>query len=219
MEIPFDSFTVLNKNNESLIFGFDKKLELEIHETTQLSQVDQFIHENQGQFIFCALNYNLKNHFLGLQSTKIDPLHFPLIHLWISDTVVELKEEKTITIQGYCDEHKKAFINEFLSSSTNKNGTDKISLKARTPKKRYLDFVQKIKDHIQLGDIYEVNYCQEFYAENTSVSNPLHLYKTLDSQIKAPFSSFINNSSNNIYCFSPERFIKKKERTYFQRTY
>lgn len=215
MKIPFDSFTVLNKNNESLLVGFDTKCELLIKDIKDLVLVDSFLADNKGQFIFCTLNYNLKNHFLSLDSSKTDPLHFPLVHLWVSETVVEVQETETTLLQGQLNSEKSTFLEEFLRAPSTNTQKQSIPLLPRTSKEHYLKCIEKIKDHIQFGDIYEVNYCQEFFAENTSIIDPVHLFKTLDSQLKSPFSAFIYNSSNNIYCFSPERFIKKENNTIY----
>ena len=52
--------------------------------------------------------------------------------------------------------------------------------KARTTKDHYISQVEKLKTHIQQGDIYEVNYCQEFYAEDALI-NPLETYTKLNA--------------------------------------
>ena len=45
---------------------------------------------------------------------------------------------------------------------------ERIKVLPRVSKEDYLDNVNRLKQHIQLGDIYEVNYCQEYFADPDS---------------------------------------------------
>ncbi len=54
-----------------------------------------------------------------------------------------------------------------------------INIKLRIPQKEYHSKIDEILAHIQRGDIYEVNFCQEFYAENTTI-NPVEVYRHLN---------------------------------------
>jgi para-aminobenzoate synthetase component 1 len=62
--------------------------------------------------------------------------------------------------------------------------------------------------HIQIGDIYEANFCQEFYAEDIQI-RPFELYKSLMDTSPTPFSAYYSFAKNQLMCASPERFIKK----------
>lgn len=77
-------------------------------------------------------------------------------------------------------------------------------------KNEYTSKVLKLKEHIQAGDIYEVNYCIPFVAENISI-DPEVIYHRLNHFTPMPFSALINTDSFAIISASPERFIKKKE--------
>ena len=71
-----------------------------------------------------------------------------------------------------------------------------VDLKMRESKSDYLSKIRKIKKHIQSGDIYELNYCQELYAEKT-VIDPRSVFARLNKRSKAPFSVFFR--SNDLY--------------------
>jgi para-aminobenzoate synthetase component 1 len=62
--------------------------------------------------------------------------------------------------------------------------------------------------HIQRGDIYEANFCQEFYA--IAKLNPLKTYFSLNSIAQTPFATFLKNGSQFLLSSSPERYIKKE---------
>ena len=63
--------------------------------------------------------------------------------------------------------------------------------------------------HIHRGDIYEVNYCQEFYAESCEI-NTIDVYQKLNQISQAPFASYVKLRDQFLLCASPERFVKKQ---------
>ncbi len=67
----------------------------------------------------------------------------------------------------------------------------------------------KMQDHIQRGDIYEVNLCQEFYADQVNL-NPVAAFEKLNSISPTPFAAFFKFNKNYILSASPERFLAKR---------
>jgi len=84
-----------------------------------------------------------------------------------------------------------------------------ILIRPRVSKARYLQQLKAIKDHIQAGDIYEMNYCMEFYAEQADI-HPLRVYEALNEVSEAPFSCFFQHRDFFLLGSSPERFLKKQ---------
>jgi para-aminobenzoate synthetase component 1 len=72
----------------------------------------------------------------------------------------------------------------------------------------YLATVHQLKKHIQLGDCYEINFCQEFYAENTNC-DPVEIFKNLSRISSNPFSCLYHVNHSWLVCASPERYLKK----------
>jgi para-aminobenzoate synthetase component 1 len=66
-----------------------------------------------------------------------------------------------------------------------------------------------LKQHIQSGDIYEINFCQEFFSEATQF-NPLETYINLKQFSPTPFSAYYRSNHHYLICASPERFLMKK---------
>ena len=82
-------------------------------------------------------------------------------------------------------------------------------VRSRLSKKAYFDKVKSILEHIHRGDIYEVNFCQEFYAENCELDT-LSVYQKLNKISQAPFASYVKLKDKYLLCASPERFVKKE---------
>ncbi|MGZ4099787.1 MAG: chorismate-binding protein [Bacteroidia bacterium] len=84
-----------------------------------------------------------------------------------------------------------------------------IQLHCTISKNDYINRVKKLKNEIQKGNIYEINYCIEFYAENVEI-DPLSVDLKLDELTKAPFSRLVKDGEDYIICASPELFLKKQ---------
>ena len=80
----------------------------------------------------------------------------------------------------------------------------------RTTKAEYLKKIRKIKEHIQRGDIYETNFCMEYFVENYVLPCPASLYQLVNQSTQAPFSALLHLPEITLACGSPERFIQKK---------
>lgn len=84
-----------------------------------------------------------------------------------------------------------------------------IKLRTCTTKEEYIKRVQKLKQHIQLGDIYEINFCVEFEASNV-VIDPFTVFKKLNDLAEAPYAALAKLGSTYIISASPELFLKKQ---------
>jgi len=73
----------------------------------------------------------------------------------------------------------------------------------------YIETVKKLLAHIKRGDIYEINYCIGFYAEDI-VIDPLKVFQHLKEYTAAPFAGIYQCGDEIILCASPERFLKKE---------
>lgn len=136
--------------------------------------------------MFPILGYNLKNNFEELFTSRKDFIGFP----------------NQLFIQP---ETSEKFNPLDFTGKTNKL----VKLKARTTKKQYIEKVNALKQHIKRGDIYEINYCIEFFAEEV-VINPMEVFCKLYQKTKAPFSCFVKCNDSYLMCASPERFLKKE---------
>jgi para-aminobenzoate synthetase component I len=91
-----------------------------------------------------------------------------------------------------------------------------VTLKAATSKHEYINHVTMLKEEIQQGNIYEVNYCIEFYAEQI-VIDPLTVFKRLQLFSKAPYAALVKLDQDYIICASPELFLRKQGNSLFSK--
>ncbi|MBC7696246.1 MAG: anthranilate synthase component I family protein [Burkholderiales bacterium] len=89
---------------------------------------------------------------------------------------------------------------------------EKLNIKATVSKEEYIEKVNLLKQHIQKGDIYEINYCMTFEAHDVSI-DPITIYQKLNAISKAPYSAFAKFDKQYIISSSPELFLSKKGNT------
>ncbi len=76
-------------------------------------------------------------------------------------------------------------------------------------KEEYNDAIRALHDHIQRGDCYEINFCQQFTAKNACI-HPVEIYGKLSALSPAPFGAMYKLNNHYCLCASPERFLQKK---------
>lgn len=85
-----------------------------------------------------------------------------------------------------------------------------ISLYPCTSKEDYIGTVDVIRNHIIEGDIYEMNYCQEFRGKADKL-DPVELFSKATSSALAPFSVLFRWEDIFLVSLSPERFLRFQE--------
>jgi para-aminobenzoate synthetase component I len=88
--------------------------------------------------------------------------------------------------------------------------SENIKIEQKISKRNYIEKVAKMLSHINRGDIYEANFCMEFYAENVKL-NPIEVYQKLEAISEAPFSVFFKNNTDYLLSASPERYLRKED--------
>lgn len=170
--------------------------------------------QSTRDWLFGYLTYDLKNDTEKLNSVNYDGLHFPDLYFFQPQKIFLLKGNSLeVQYLKMCDDEIDFDLKDILNVNLDNNPSvsdTKIDIKQRISKENYLIKVNKMLQKIQAGDIYEANFCMEFYAENASI-NPLEKFQRLNTISKAPFSVFLKNNKHYLLCASPERYIQKKE--------
>ncbi|MXO07159.1 anthranilate synthase component I family protein [Flavobacterium sp. HBTb2-11-1] len=167
--------------------------------------------QNTKDWLFGYLSYDLKNDIENLKSNNFDGLNFPDLFFFQPKKVFILKgNELEIQYLMLCDDELEEDFNEIVKSQKSKVGSQEaIIIQQRISKDLYIQKVNKMLEHIHIGDMYEANFCMEFYAEN-AVINPLEKFQKLNGISQAPFSVFFKNYKHYLLSASPERYLKKE---------
>lgn len=175
------------------------------------SQLASFLNEHTGKWIFGFLSYDLKNEVENLSSEHKDNIALPLLHFFVPEIVlIQQNGEWKIAAGTNNKKTEEEIWNEIISSQERSyKKSDPVSLQQRVTKEKYIETFQKLKNHIQLGDIYEITFCQEFFTEQITV-DPFSLYSRLNEISPSPMSCFYKYNDKYLISSSPERFLKKE---------
>jgi para-aminobenzoate synthetase component 1 len=202
----------LNSNDGSGLLAFGDGPRIKTNAGRAFEELQEFIGDQPNKFIFGYLAYDLKNELEKVYSKNIDNKKFPDLFFWVPEHVVKMNGEHFEFLQGEKTVESFEFLEYFIEEETDQNFHPyKLNFQALTSKEQYIENVNKIKERIQKGDAYEVNYCQEFVVKDIEFDFSLDAYFKLNNITKAPFSSYFQFDDFTIFCGSPERFIKRTE--------
>jgi len=167
-----------------------------------------------NDWLFGYLTYDLKNDVENVNSQNFDGLEFPELCFFQPKKVFLIKDDVLeVRYLNMVDDELKsdllAIENFDTKAVANAEARTGVKLKMRVHKDAYFEKVNKVLQHIHRGDIYEANFCQEFYAENTTI-RPLEIYNKLDAISKPPFATFLKIDDKYLLSASPERYLKKE---------
>jgi len=175
------------------------------------------------------LSYDLCHFIERLPSTAMDDLKLPECYFGFYDLVLafdnlqgkayvistgfpELRERKRIErATRRLNEVKDKLAGVPVSgvealTATISSPMAQVALKGNFTHEEYVDAVEKARQYIIAGDIFEVNLSQRFEAE-LSIA-PYELYRRLRQINPAPFAGYLNFDEVSVLSASPERFLR-----------
>jgi para-aminobenzoate synthetase component I len=161
------------------------------------------------QWLFGYLGYDLKNEVENLQSNLFDGLGWPDMLFFVPDVVVGIRAQQLEIVHSEIPLETVLKAIEQAPEIRSFVPARSIELQPRLPKSEYLAAVEAIRHHILTGDIYEMNFCQEFFAENAFI-DPAGTFFRLNSLSRAPFATYLKYQDKALMCSSPERFLRKE---------
>ncbi len=192
--------------NYDLLAGVGKQDSL-ISNNQSFEKLKDF-HAQKKDWLFGYLAYDLKNEVEELSSNNTDNFNADNLLFFVPEYILLLKDGQ-LEIQTH---HSKESCDKFVSGfdfSDLLNDNVSVKLFSRDNRTSYYRKIEKIKNHIKRGDIYEMNYCQEFYADDIEIV-PESIFLELIDRMQTPFSSFLKLNDKYILSASPERFLRKK---------
>ncbi len=199
----------------SIVLAVGKKSELQINTGGAFDRLKKYREEVQD-YIFGYLSYDLKNEIFNLESNNEDGLEFADLHFFQADRIIAIEGESIQFLypideenQAKLDYQELSELEAFEKSSAAKVGKQTSQIQSKLTKREYINRVEKLKNHIKRGDIYEANFCQEYFIENQEIE-PLTLYLKLNDISQAPFAAFLKLSETHLICASPERFAQRR---------
>lgn len=194
----------LNHSSYDVLLAFEPDQIFEFNEqiTNQLSHIDDWL--------FGFITYEYKNHLFDLVSSNQSHIDFPDVMFFIPKKIIFIKQNQLVF--SYHTDIENDIEIDFLKLTKyipEENSSQKNDLKINSlDKEAYIEAVNKMLNHIQMGNIYEANYCMEFTADDVDLS-PFDAFLNLNDISKAPMSTFVKYHKKYLLSASPERYLKK----------
>lgn len=168
-----------------------------------LAALDRFIAQKPS-WLFGHLGYELKNEIEQLQSAHPRRIGFGDLYFFEPEQLVQLTAS-AITITS---SDPSATWDAIMHAQPMHLHHTTPSIQSRLSKDEYISIIQQLRGHILRGDCYEINFCQEFFAEKVQL-DPLSTYRALSAISPNPFSALYRTDDQWLFCASPERFLRK----------
>ncbi len=205
-------------NEKALYSSYDFIVAVDAFTSLKTDYVNSFkeLYQYQNQtkdWLFGTISYDTKNAIESLSSTNQDGLEFPDLFFFQPKKLFLIKgSELEIQYLRMCDDE----IESDFEAIQNQNGSDlftsvsqtKNTIQQRISFEKYLEKTEQFLKAIHRGEIYEANFCMEFFAQNADIE-PLHVFQRLNAISKAPFAVYFKRNSQYLLSASPERFLKK----------
>lgn len=179
------------------------------------AKISQWHNDNQD-WLFGHINYDYKNQlFSKLPPPKQGKFNFPDLFFFCPQTVCYInKERNSLTIETVTADADLIYqtIVDATAIEEEEANLPAINFRKRILEKEYLKTIETLKEHIRNGDCYEINFCNECFAEDVAVS-PIQVFQKLNQLSPAPFAAFYKHQDQFLMCSSPERYVCKQAGT------
>ena len=192
------------------LVGVGTYTHLETHMGSSFSELAAYRSQTRD-WLLGFLTYDLKNEVENIESNNQDVLNFPSLFFFQPLKLIKIEGNQIHFL--YLPEVSGDIDHDFeilFSKKEEKEIPENHSapkIKVRFTKDAYCEQVSKMLAHIQRGDIYEANFCQEFYSHSSL--DPVKSFLHLNEISEAPFAAFLKLNSKYALCSSPERFLSK----------
>ena len=168
-------------------------------------------------------SYELGRYIERLPERAVDDLHMPLVRLSFYDRVIaydhhadtlwlivlelpddsEKPVEKMAVLEQLLDQSQR--VRPAESAHVRLEDVDATGIRRNMTRKDYLSAVQRIKEYIRDGDVYQVNYSHRF--EQPFAGRPIELFHRQNRFNPSDYAAYLDTGDFQIVSASPELFV------------
>ncbi len=198
----------ISPHTEECLLAAGIKRELQLNTGNAFDQLQEFIDQEPGHWLFGHLGYDLKNEIEALRSENPDGIGFPDCYFFEPEFLIHLNRSELIIQAVDPRSAYQSIMNETVEGIPAHAAP---SIQHRFSKEAYIATIATLQQHILRGDCYEINFCQEFFAEDSDI-DPVTVYQSLSNISPNPFSALYKMNDRWLICASPERYLRKEGR-------
>ncbi|WP_417202057.1 aminodeoxychorismate synthase component I [Acetoanaerobium sticklandii] len=166
------------------------------------------------------LSYDLGRYIEKIENKTIVDMEVPDLYFGLYDWayVVDHKERKLYLVSADLDKDKEEKLiiekEELILNHTPAEKLipvdEEVQLKSNFTKQEYIDSIEKVRQYIRSGDIYQANLTQRF--DGKTKRSAFDIYSELREVGPTIFGGLLNFEDVQVISNSPERFIKVENR-------
>jgi para-aminobenzoate synthetase component 1 len=181
---------------------------LPLIQSNVFDSLESYLNENGENPIYGFFSYDLFEETHQIKSNHKAIINWPSSLFFKAHTIISFKQNEIEVKSNKLDTVTSSLI-EFIEQPFKcpENLGYEGRLKPDTSEREYVATVNKLREHIEDGNVYEINYCINNYA-TTKTFDPLVAYYRLNAKSPTPFSTYLKCDQKYVICASPERFIK-----------
>jgi para-aminobenzoate synthetase component 1 len=168
------------------------------------------LQQSQADWLFGHVNYDYKNLLEPQLSSRHPERHrCPLLHFFCPKIICAIPRGTNELVITVADGAPEDVFREITATSPAINTTvPALRFDQRTDRDTYLRTVEALRRHLEDGDCYEINYCNEGFCTDAEV-DPLPVFHALNTLSPAPFAAYYRLYEQYMICASPERYLQK----------
>ncbi|WP_430809777.1 MULTISPECIES: anthranilate synthase component I family protein [unclassified Carboxylicivirga] len=169
-------------------------------------------HHQHNDWLLGFLSYDLKNELEDLSSQLPDRIGMPVLNFFRPRYLFLYDGDKWQVSYSEPEDDEAsvlAYIDSLMPYRPAGELPVNLKLNQQVSHAEYLEAIEQILWHIQRGDIYELNYCMEFFIQHLD-TEPHWVYQRLREISPTPFSAFVKCHDKFLMGASPERYLKKE---------
>ena len=189
------------------IVATDVHSKLPFTKSNSLNKLEAYLKET-NDWLFGYFSYDLKNELEDLRSNNYSEFDFPNLFFFQPKKIWIIKSRNVEAHYLYPSEIESDLDDIHTQKINDKNIKSEIKLFPRLSKSQYEEKINKLLFHINRGDIYEANFCMEWFSNDSNIY-PFNVYDKLNQISKNPMSAFFKQNDTYLLSSSPERYIKR----------
>jgi len=178
--------------------------------SNHFDELDEFLSAH-NDWVFGYFTYDLKNQLEHLQSNNPDGVGLPDMFFFVPRILILVNGEiaEFHYLQQEVSQEEVSDLIDRLEGDLEELGHNvSVVFRSHYSYNDYLNTVNAVKQHIARGDVYELNLCQEFFANNVRIT-PYVVFNKLYDRSPTPFGAFLRVNDKFLMCASPERYLRR----------
>ena len=189
---------------------YDAVLALNMNpDTTWINSYNALRNAIKSDWLFGFFSYEFSNAWEQVVPTNPAYISVPKLQFFNPEKIWLLEGDSLTALYSNDANADEDFSQVLATAPLTDVESTAIDLSPRISKADYLKHASALQEHILRGDIYEVNYCMEWFAENAQVV-PHQIFHSLNTIARTPFAAYLSMENLHLMCASPERFLSRK---------